>query len=527
MSNSETSFKPDAVHDYFIEITKRPHPSANQGGVVGNEDPVREYVAAVAEQLHVEVVFYEKEATKPGERVIVLRRPGSGQFADSPPIILQAHMDMVYNPVNMAFPLDAVLAADHTDGKWIKARDKQGKDCTLGADDGMGVATALAVLGDYDLRMYPIECLFTVQEETNMGGAQECDVKNLTGDKLLNLDAETLTQIIYGSAGGNETCWEGAVQRSVCPDGYTARKISITGLKGGHSGIDINKGRVNALKALGQTLVRLNSRMTHIDGNSGIGSYEFLVYDLKRNDVIKANAIPAEAEAVIALPQAQAEQFDKDFKAYCETLKAQNQPVEPGFTYAVEEAVSSAEPLDENSVNLLLCMLQQIPTGVINMIPGNPGIVQASCNVYNVALTEGKLTMDVSNRSSSGEVLNAVNDLQVNIGKAFDFTVETGINSYPSWEPVKTKILDVAEKVYKELYGTYEATVIHAGLECGVLADRFKAELGRDLEAVSIGPNIEDPHTPRESLQIQAASGKETVQQFYDAVSMIIKEAFS
>jgi dipeptidase D len=529
MSNSDTFFMPKSVHDYFIEITKRPHPSANQVGVTGNENPVREYVVAVAQQLNVEVVFYEKDATYPGKRVVVLRRPGSGQLAQNLPVILQAHMDMVFNPVDMEFPLDVIVAPNHPDGKWIKALDKQGENSTLGADDGIGVASALAILSDDSLKEYPIECLFTVQEETNMAGAKECNLNDLTGDKMLNLDAGSLRQIIYGSAGASDTNFSGTIKREDCPAGYTTRKVSITGLKGGHSGVDIDKGRVNALKALIQTLVRLNANITQInDIGEGIGSYDFLVSDIKRIDVIKSSAIPADAEAVIVLPQHQANQFDSDYKAYCETLKAQNQPVEKNFTYAVEEVVSIAKPLDENSTNVLLCMIQQIPSSVINMIPNNPTVVQASSNFYNVVLTEDMLTMSSSNRSSNEEVIQAVNEIQINIGKCFGFDVKTGIDGYPSWEPKITKLLEDSKKVYAEIYNNdYEATVIHAGLECGVLVDRFKDELNKDLQAVSIGPSVEDPHSPSESLQIQSPSGTETVQQFYDALSEIIKTSFS
>ncbi len=530
MNISPTFFNPAQVHDYFMEITKRSHPSANQNGVNGNENPLRDYVVEVADQLDkVKVVFHDKDATEPGKRVIVLRRPGSGQFAGQAPIILQAHMDMVFNPVDMQFPLQVIVAPNGRDGTWIKAEDKQGRDSTLGADDGIGVATALAILHDDSLKEYPIECLFTVQEETNMGGAQNCDVSNLTGDKLLNLDAETLTQIIYGSAGGSETTFQGTIERKSRPAEYAARRVSITGLKGGHSGVDINKGRVNAIKALGQTLARLNCRITHFDETAppGISTYEFVVHDIKRTDVIKANAIPAAAEAVIALPQAQAQQFAADFTAYCETLIAQSLPVETGFTYSVGAVDPEGTPLDEKSTNLLLCMLQQIPTGVINMIPGNASVVQASSNFYNVALEGDQVTMESSNRSSNKGVLEALNEIQRNIGECFGFTVKTGINSYPSWEPVETQLLADTKNVYNDMYkGDYESTVIHAGLECGVLVVRFKDELGRDLEAVSIGPSIENPHTPRESLRIRSSSDTETVQRFYDAVGKIIIKVF-
>jgi dipeptidase D len=173
MSNSDTYFEPKTVHDYFMGITQRPHPSANQPGVTGNEDPIRQFVVEQAQLIPgVEVVFYKPDAVEAGERVVVLRRPGAGKYAQQKPVILQAHLDMVYNPADMQFPLNVIPDPGQTEGQWIKARDQRNIDCTLGADDGIGVATALALLNDNNLKDFPVECLFTVQEETDMGGAK-------------------------------------------------------------------------------------------------------------------------------------------------------------------------------------------------------------------------------------------------------------------------------------------------------------------------------------------------------------------
>ncbi|MCP4603574.1 MAG: aminoacyl-histidine dipeptidase [Proteobacteria bacterium] len=207
MTHSDPTFLPESVYKHFLAITQRSHPSANQRDVTGNEDPVREYVNAQAQDIaNVTVVHYEKDATEPGQRVIVLSRAGSGSHAEKTPVILQAHMDMVYNPVDMEFPLDVIVHPNPPgEGKWIKAREKNDRPSTLGADDGIGVATALAILQDENLKDYPLECLFTVQEETNMGGAQNFNLSYLNGRQLLNLDAEDLDIIIYGAAGGCST----------------------------------------------------------------------------------------------------------------------------------------------------------------------------------------------------------------------------------------------------------------------------------------------------------------------------------
>lgn len=531
MSNQDATFAPKALYDNFLEITKRQHPSANQEDVTGNEDPVREWVDQHARTIdNVEVVLYDPGAAEPGQRVIVLRRPGSGSYAGRLPVILQAHMDMVYNPVDMDFPLSVISDPDTTKkGSWLKAKDNSGDNSTLGADDGIGVATALAVLADQNLKDYPVECLFTVQEETDMGGAQNCDVSNLTGDKLLNLDAETLHVIIFGSAGGSETDYRGDISRRDCPGGYTARKLSVSGLRGGHSGVDINKGRLNAIKVLAQVLLRLNKRLNNLDAaGDGIGSYDYLVYDMCRTDVNKANAIPAEAEAVIALPAADADKFSADFNAFCQALKTQNLPEENKFTYNVAPASTTDLPLDEKSTDALLCILQQIPHGIIKMIPEVPEVVETSTNLYNVTLNTDNFTIGSSNRSSNDASLISLNSIQFNIANCFNLTVQTGLNSYPSWPPKSgSAMLEAAAEVYSDIYGAgYETTVIHAGLECGVLIERFKDELGRNLDAVSIGPTIKDPHTPSESFQIETSDGTQTMQQFYDAVCQIIQKIF-
>jgi len=531
MSNQDTFFEPKAVHDQFIEITKRPHPSANQEGVKGNEDPVRQYVADQAPKIGAEVKFYNPEATDPGQRVIVLSRPGSGKYAGKAPVILQAHMDMVFNPVDMDFPLEVIIDPDpNKEGKWLKANDKSGNPSTLGADDGIGVATALAILADDNLKEYPLECLFTVQEETDMGGANNCDLTNLTGNRLLNLDAETLNVIIFGSAGGSETAYQGNISRCDFPKDYEIKKLSISGLRGGHSGVDINKGRLNAIKVLTQVLVRLNKRITNLDaGGKGIGSYDFLIYNISRTDIIKANAIPASAEAVIALPKADADKFVEDFKAYCEALRTQNLPEEAGFKYDAVTSSASDKPLENKSTDALLCILQQIPHGVITMIPDVPQVVETSTNLYKVVVKGSSVTIGSSNRSSNDMALQALEIAQKSIGIGCDFVVFTDINSYSSWPPnPESALLASAAGVYNEIYhGKYEKTVIHAGLECGVLVKRFKDELGKDLDAISIGPTITNPHTPSESLQVETTDGTPTVRQFYDAVSQILQKIFA
>ncbi|MCP4603575.1 MAG: aminoacyl-histidine dipeptidase [Proteobacteria bacterium] len=312
------------------------------------------------------------------------------------------------------------------------------------------------------------------------------------------------------------------------PDEYSTLQLSVSGLQGGHSGVDINKGRLNAIKVLVQALVRLNKRMTALDScDEGIAVYDLQLSDIKRCDVDKANAIPAVAEAMVVLPQEQVDPFRRDFTAFCKALKDQSQPAESGFSYKADQVDSIAQVMDIKSTDALLCMLQQVPHGVIAMIPGVPGVVETT-NLYTVAIDGSSVTIGSSNRSSHDASLIALNNVQANIGHLFQYNVATNIDSYPSWQPnASSPLLNVAKAVYGNLYGDdrYNATVIHAGLECGTISAKYGAK-GISMDCVSIGPTIKKPHTPNESLQTTTADGTQTVKEFYDAVSGILQKVF-
>src|SRR5665647_862181 len=260
----DTSFNPKAVHDHFMELTKLYHPS-------GEEDRVREYIVESAKRMEgVKVIFYEPDAKDPGKRVIVLRRKGSGNNANAPYVTLQAHMDMVCSPNKDIFPLNVFGYLDKEGSKWIKAGDEESisqpeKGTTLGADAGIGVATILSLLEDKKLKDYPIECLFTVQEETDMRGAADFDKILLKGRSYINFEAGRAEIIIYGSAGGCSVQYERNAILSPIPYDFIILELSISGLRGGHSGANINSGGLNAIKVLTEILIRLNNRLTKLD----------------------------------------------------------------------------------------------------------------------------------------------------------------------------------------------------------------------------------------------------------------------
>lgn len=522
---SDSYFGPKAVYDHFMAITKLSHPSRDEEHPEnGDEDPVRNYVAECAGKIdNVQTTFYEPEAKAPGERVIVLRRPGSGKHsAEDSYVTLQAHMDMVCYPNNDIFPLQ-VFDYDIEGEKWIKAGDKASisdpdKGTTLGADDGIGVATALAILEDENLKKYPIECLFTVQEETNMGGAKGFDKGLLLGRRYINLDAEDAPIIIYGSAGGCDVEYEGTVERSDMEDEFVALKVSISGLRGGHSGININKGRLNAIKGLTEVIIRLNERITNLDVVEDIASYDLRLVSMERDEKPNMNSIPSKASAIIVIPQDKEDSFKGDLNTYREALKVQYLS-ESGFSLDVEDAIGSGQPLDRISTDALLCLLLQIPHGVIRMIPEkeNVKLVETSTNLADIDIGEDKVVIKASNRSSNDASMVALKNIQKFVGDCLNYSVAHS-DGYPSWQPNESSdLLKKAKDVYKRIYGDdCGATVIHAGLECTYIVQKY----GNEMDCISIGPTIVDPHTGGERLKAS------TVEQFYNAVTELIPKLY-
>lgn len=536
---SESYFLPKTVNDYFVEITGVSHPSCL-------ENPIREWLVEKVDAIRakfrdnrktVQIIFYKpgepqtpcRDQTGPGDkeragdRVIVLRRKGAGLHVGKAPVILQAHMDMVCVPDNDIAPLQLEIEKE-VNSQWLTAKSVDGRPSTLGADDGIGVATILGVLEDEALSDYPIECLFTVQEEVDMGGARYVDPKLLTGTKYVNLDNEDLTMIIYGSAGGGETRLDGEVSYMEI-SGYAAFKISIEGLRSGHSGVDINKGRLNAIKALSDILHRLNNRLRSFEPGNGINSYGLLLNHITREDAVRANSIPAAASALVCVKKERAADFKEDVRKLFEILKTENQPVEKEFTAQINEADPLSRAMTESSTDSLILLLNRLPHGGFKMIPSTPLLVETSSNLYNVAVDNTKVRIQSSNRSSNTATLTCLKDIQKNLGRALGYTVTRDIDAYPTWEPNEaSSLLKLAKAVYQEQYGKdgYEATVVHAGLECGWIVEKKEGK----IDCISIGPTIQNPHTKDERLEILDREGAPTVQQFYDAVVKIVTRIF-
>ena len=527
MKDSTLSFEPQQVADCFGQIMQLPHAS-------GEEDPLRHAIynwltdPKYGIGISPDNVFYEKTATDPGKRNIYAFRPGT---LDIEPVALQAHMDMVVvtEPKNVdPFPLQPFYDQDG----WLQARGSGGPDIksSLGADDGIGIAIALALLQDSELKDYPIECLFTVQEETDMGGAQFFDTGLLKGRTFINVDSEEAGVITYGSAGGFKTRYEGTIAREAMSPAPSFVKILLSGLRGGHSGIDIANGRPNALKLLVDGLCRMNERLSNYTIPAGTlpQSYDFRLVSLARTDTVKSNAIPTEATAVLAVAADDAiallKSFEEWFNALHTLYGASEQSMRIELT-CIDGPPPAEDPLTAAATDNLLSFLRLLPQGVIGLIPGyDPAVVETSSNFYDVSLVGGALTANTFSRTSNPVLLGSVEEhdktpLMVmfkSLGATYGLTVTTAIEWSPAWPPNQdSHLLAVAEKIFGSVYPDYRTEVIHAGLECGWVVSRVDK-----VDCISIGPSLKDNHTIDERLDTSS------VKTFYDANKGLLLELF-
>jgi dipeptidase D len=492
----------------FAEIVKLKRPS-------GDENELREYIVAFIHNLHnpaIQVMHYKPDATAPGDRVIVVRKAAQGAGRPEVKIVLQAHLDMVCNPADMTFPLSTYCVAD---GKvqWLKGRSHDGRPSTLGADDGIGVAAALAILEDTNLATGQLECVFTVQEETDMGGAEQFDPGLLEGRLYINLDSEDDNLITYGSAGGMKSILSFAPEYLPFPGAGTCLvKLVISGLTGGHSGVNIHEGRANAIQLMARLLFELYN---HPAGPDRDGAF----YLVSLNTTNKAsNIIPMDVTAIIALKQTALERFKDAFIRLAETVKGEYATTDPGLIYQFEvmAAFEAHGMLDSLHTGKLLALLMAIPHGVLKMEPQtvelNQDVVQTSSNLALVNREDDVFKIVCSHRSSSTSQLNWVAAIHRALAFSNGLTV-SNTNPYPAWTPnVASPLLQVARKIYAAHYGfdadgrpLWRATIIHAGLECGWMVAKYQDD-PRPMDCIAIGPTVLDPHTPNERLNINSVT---------------------
>ncbi|MBK7630471.1 MAG: aminoacyl-histidine dipeptidase [Ignavibacteriales bacterium] len=473
--------KPELVWYHFEEICKYPRPSKK-------EEKIAEYVVSVGKRLGLQT-----EKDKFGN--IVIRKPATPGKENLKTVVLQGHIDMVCEKnrgVEHDFDNDPIYP--YIDGDWVKA-----KGTTLGADNGIGVASALAILEANDVEHGPLECLFTLDEETGLTGASSLKKNWLKGDILINMDSEDLGTIFIGCSGGKNTAATLKAKLEKSPRNYSAFELKVAGLKGGHSGLEIHVGRGNAVKILNRAIWNYSQenaiRLAEINGGN------------------KHNAIPREAFAIVLVPKNDDKKFKKFVAKYNETVKAEYLTVDAGLVVSAEKHVVPEKVMDEKTQKRLVNALYAIPHGVIKMSNDIPGLVETSTNLAVVETVGKNINIVTSQRSPIASQNVDITSMTTAVLKLAGADVSYG-DGYPGWAPdINSDILKVFKSTFTKMYGKEpEVTAIHAGLECGIIKEKYP-----DMDMISFGPTMRDVHSPDEKLQIS------TVPEFYNQLKTVLK----
>ncbi len=464
-----TNLQPERVFHYFEEICQIPHGSYN-------EKQISDYLVEYAKKQGLE--YYQDELYN-----VIMLVPASAGYESEEPIILQGHMDMVCEKMpGAAVDMEKEGLQIAVDGDYIYA-----KDTTLGGDDGIAIAYMLAIAEDKTLAHPPLEYIITVSEEVGMDGAAGIDLSVLKGNRMLNIDSEEEGIFLTSCAGGVSVhsmipvVWE----RSTDLSWY---EVTVSGLQGGHSGVEINKERANSNQVIGRVLHGIHKNT------------EFKLHFLEGG--AKDNAIPLYASAVIGIEHTQADTVQKSVSEISDILKTEYAVADPNIEVtfkAVEENVKKLT-LDNESVRKVLAFLMTVPNGIQAMSMDVPGLVETSLNMGVMRLEEGYLSTRHAVRSSVTSKKYYVAEQLGVLAKTLGGSIEC-MGEYPAWEyrqdsVVRERVMSLYEKMY-EKEPIMEG--IHAGLECGLLAEKIP-----NLDCVSLGPNILDIHTPAERLSISS-----------------------
>ena len=480
MSNCE--LKPARVFEQFAEINKIPRPSKH-------EEKMIDYLKEFAEKRNL-----EHEVDETGN--VIIRKPATKGHENAPMVSLQSNMDMVCDKlvdVDINFQTDAIQT--YVDGEWLTA-----KGTTLGADDGIGCAIELAILDSDDIEHGPIECVFTRDEETSLTGAMGMKAGFMKGDMLINLDSEDEGQIFISCAGGKTTSAKFTFTREQAPEGYFFLQASIKGLKGGHSGDDINKKRANAIKILTRFLYKEQEKMDLHLASFNSGKLH--------------NAIPRDGVIVFAVPASEKETVRVDWNVFTANVEEEYHVSDTAMEFNLESAEATAV-IEKGVSHRFILAMQAVDNGVFAMCQDEAlaYMVETSNNVASVATSENEINIITSQRSN---VMSNLENETNTVKAAFELAgAEVKMSDgYPAWKMnPDSKLTKVAVESYKKLFGKEPIVKgIHAGLECGLFSERYP-----NLDMVSFGPTLRDVHTPDERLYIP------TVQMVWDHLLDILK----
>ncbi|MBQ5874169.1 MAG: aminoacyl-histidine dipeptidase [Bacteroidales bacterium] len=460
------NLEPKSLFKFFEEILSIPRPSKH-------EEKMTEYLINWAKERNLEYVSDEIGN-------VIIRKGATKGKENSPWVCLQSHIDMVCEKnSDKVFDFEKDAIVPKIEGEWLKA-----DGTTLGADDGIGVATALAILDANDIEHGPIECLFTVDEETGLSGAEALSADVLKSRILLNLDSEDEGEIFIGCAGGIDTVAKLPYDKEETPDA-PAFKIMVKGLKGGHSGDDINKGLACANKLLNRILWSLDKemdlRLACFEGGN------------------LRNAIAREANATFVVAQADVELMKEMVEKFAVDLKYEFRTTEPDMEIILSEAEKPEFVVDMLSQDNLLNVLYACPHGVLAMSREIPGFVETSTNLASVKMKEDHFFITTSQRSSVESAKYAAAYRVESCFLLAGADVEHG-DGYPGWAPnPESKILKIAVDAYKKLFNKEPIVrAIHAGLECGLIGEKYPG-----MDMISYGPTLRGVHSPDERLEIK------------------------
>ncbi len=473
---------PRCLWSNFEALTRIPRPS-------GHMEAVTQFLLDFAQQHAIEA-----QVDEAGN--VIMRKPATPGMENRKGVILQAHMDMVPQKTPETvhdFVTDPIQT--WVDGDWLRA-----KGTTLGADNGLGVAAIMAVMEDKNLVHGPLEALITKDEETGMYGAFNLKAGELQGDILLNLDSEDEGELYIGCAGGVNISAQMTYKEEEVEAGFVARRIRLAGLRGGHSGLEINEGRANANKLLMRVvhdlLIEFDCQLASFAGGN------------------MRNAIPRDAEALLLFNPEDMDDLQSYIDEYGAQMAAEYDPIEQGLTLTMEEAEVPAavvpEEIQDNLVNAVLAAQD----GVMRMIPTIPDTVETSSNLAIVRIGGGNAEVRIMARSSCDTMKDFLTDsLTACFSMAgMEVTLSGG---YSGWQPnVHSPILAAMKSSYKTQFGTEPAVkVVHAGLECGIIGAIYPK-----LDMISFGPTLRSPHSPDERAYIPS------VAKFYDFLVETLKQ---
>ncbi|MEY3967400.1 MAG: hypothetical protein RL137_300 [Bacteroidota bacterium] len=458
--------QPTALWQHFAALNAVPRPSKKEERVIA-------FMKAFGENLGLTTIVDQAGN-------VIIKKAATAGMEDRQTVILQSHLDMVHQKnASTVFDFDQQGIEMYQDGDWIRA-----KGTTLGADNGIGVAAIMALLASTDIPHPALEAFFTIDEETGMTGAKEMDASLLSGTILLNLDTEDDDELSVGCAGGIDTNTSYTYQEVPIQNGFSTLEIQLSGLLGGHSGMDIDKGRGNANKWMARLLWELSQeqhiQLLHFDGGS------------------LRNAIPREATAIIAVQDTV--KARTQINTFAHILKDEYTLIEPHFVLKAESTQSSLHALSDLDFKKIVATLCGVQNGVYRMSPDIMGLVEASSSLARVIIDKGSFTTQSLQRSS---VESTKKEVSMTLRCAFEnmgATVEQS-GDYPGWKPnSQSLILKEMRGLYRTLFNEEpKVKACHAGLECGLLSEKLPG-----VDMISFGPNIRAAHSPDECVQISS-----------------------